>query len=42
MNKADRKYWISQNNDLISELKQYVGDDCISIKEKQYIKGDKK
>ena len=34
MYKADRKYWISQNNDLISELKQYVGDDCISIKEK--------
>lgn len=32
--KADRKYWIKPNDDIISELGSIIGNDCITIKEK--------
>lgn len=32
--KADRKYWIKPNDNIISELGSIIGNDCISIKEK--------
>lgn len=32
--KADRKYWIKPNDNIISELGSIIGNDCITIKEK--------
>ena len=32
--KADRKYWIKPNDNIVSELGSIIGNDCITIKEK--------
>ena len=32
--KADRKYWIKPNDNIVSEIGSIIGNDCITIKEK--------